>query len=179
MNRVLKLVSQFADRIAEGANALGTLVVLGLVAVVNYDVIGRETARGPFMGAVELVQFSMVLIVFLQLPDVVRVNRMTRSDGFLSIASRRWPALARLLGRVINLIACVFMTLIAIAIWPEFVDMLETRDFFGVPGVFTAPWWPIKLVIFLSAALCSVLFALKVVFGETLNARHAAPETEA
>ena len=179
MSRLLNKASQYADRIAEIANAIGTLVVLGLVAVVNYDVIGRETARGPFMGAVELVQFSMVLIVFLQLPDVVRVNRMTRSDGFLSIASKRWPTLARLLGRAINLIACVFMTLIAVAIWPEFVEMFETRDFFGVPGVFTAPWWPIKLVIFLSAVLCSVLFAFKVVFGETLNARHSKPVTEA
>lgn len=179
MSRLLNKASQYADRIAEIANAIGTLVVLGLVAVVNYDVIGRETARGPFMGAVELVQFSMVLIVFLQLPDVVRVNRMTRSDGFLSIASKRWPTLARLLGRAINLIACVFMILIAVAIWPEFVEMFETRDFFGVPGVFTAPWWPIKLVIFLSAVLCSVLFAFKVVFGETLNARHSKPVTEA
>ena len=179
MSRLLNKASQYADRIAEIANAIGTLVVLGLVAVVNYDVIGRETARGPFMGAVELVQFSMVLIVFLQLPDVVRVNRMTRSDGFLSIASKRWPTLARLLGRTINLIACVFMILIAVAIWPEFVEMFETRDFFGVPGVFTAPWWPIKLVIFLSAVLCSVLFAFKVVFGETLNARHSKPVTEA
>jgi len=179
MSRLLNKASQYADRIAEVANAIGTLVVLGLVAVVNYDVIGRETARGPFMGAVELVQFSMVLIVFLQLPDVVRVNRMTRSDGFLSIASKRWPTLARLLGRAINLIACVFMILIAVAIWPEFVETFETRDFFGVPGVFTAPWWPIKLVIFLSAVLCSVLFAFKVVFGETLNARHSKPVTEA
>jgi len=166
---LFKVVSRMADRVAEVANACGTLVVLGLVAVVNYDVIGRETERGPFMGAVELVQFSMVLIVFLQLPDVVRVNRMTRSDGFLAITSKRWPGFSRFLSRCINLVACVFMTLIAIAIWPEFVDMWETKDFFGVPGVFTAPWWPIKLVIFLSAVLCSLLFAFKVLFGESTS----------
>ena len=57
------------------------------------------------------------------------------------------------------------MLLVAIAIWPEFVDMLETRDFFGVPGVFTAPWWPIKLVIFISAALCSAMFLLKALLA--------------
>ena len=34
------------------------------------------------------------------------------------------------------------MAIIAIAIWPEFVEMWETQDFFGIPGVFTAPWWP-------------------------------------
>ena len=54
------------------------------------------------------------------------------------------------------------MTLIAIAIFPEFIDMWHTQDFFGIPGVFTAPWWPIKLVILISAALCAMIFALKV-----------------
>ena len=148
------------------ANAAGTLVVLLLVVVVNYDVIARGVFNKPFHGAVELVQFSMVLIVFLQLPDVARVNRLTRSDGFLSIAKRRWPWIASITDRIINLIACIFMLLVAIAIWPEFVEMLETRDYFGVPGVFTAPWWPIKLVIFLSASLCSIIFALKLFLPE-------------
>lgn len=143
------------------ANAAGTLVVLALVAVVNYDVVARGVFNVPFMGAVEVVQFSMVLIVFLQLPDVIRVNRLTRSDGFLVLAAKRLPRFSTALGQMINLLAAVFMLLVAIAIWPEFVDMFETRDFFGVPGVFTAPWWPIKLVIFLSAALCSLMFLLK------------------
>lgn len=149
-----------------GTNALGTLVVLGLVAIVNYDAIARGVFSQPFMGAVEVVQFSMVLIVFLQLPDVVRVNRLTRSDGFITLISDRFPLLAQRLGQLINLIACVFMLLVAIAIWPEFLDMFETKDYFGVPGVFTAPWWPIKGVIFLSATLCSLLFALKVLTGQ-------------
>jgi len=149
-------------RVAMVANAVGTLVVLALVLVVNYDVVSRGFFNKPFHGAVELVQFSMVLIVFLQLPDVVRVNRLTRSDGFLIIARRRWPRFASFLDRAINVIACIFMVLIAIAIWPEFLDMLETRDYFGVPGVFTAPWWPIKLVIFLSAVLTGLILFLKI-----------------
>ncbi len=144
------------------ANALGTLVVLALVIVVNFDVVARGVFHAPFMGAVEIVQFSMVLIVFLQLPDVVRAGRLTRSDGFLLLTKKRFPRFASFLSRGIDFIAAIFMTLMAIAIWPEFVEMLETRDFFGVPGVFTAPWWPIKLVIFLSALLCAVVFALKV-----------------
>jgi len=162
MKGLLYNLSAVVERIAIAANAIGTLVVLGLVMVVNYDVVGRGFFDHTFHGSVELVQFSMVLIVFLQLPDVVRVNRLTRSDGFLALAGNRWPGLFVWLDKFINLVSCIFMLLVAIAIWPEFLDMLETRDFFGVPGVFTAPWWPIKLVIFLSASLCSLLFALKL-----------------
>jgi len=166
MISLLRKIERLGSRVATVANAIGTLVVLALVMVVNYDVVARGLFNKPFHGAVELVQFSMVLIVFLQLPDVVRVNRLTRSDGFLSIMGDRWPAVSTYLNKVINFVAFVFMVLIAIAIWPEFLDMFETRDYFGVPGVFTAPWWPIKLVIFLSATLCSLLFALKVVLPE-------------
>lgn len=144
------------------ANAIGTLVVLALVAVVNFDVVARGVFNAPFRGAVEVVQFSMVLIVFLQLPDVVRVNRLTASDGFQIMIGQTFPRFTRALRRFINTLAAVFMGLVAVAIYPQFIEMWHSNDFFGVPGVFTAPWWPIKLVIFLSAVLCTVLFAVKV-----------------
>ncbi|MEM6637302.1 MAG: TRAP transporter small permease [Pseudomonadota bacterium] len=162
MSSIVKLLSASTNGIAIIANAVGTLVVLGLVVIVNYDVVARGFFNSPFLGAVEVVQFSMVLIVFLQLPDVCRVGRLTRSDGFLIVIGGRYPVLAATIRKVIDSVSAVFMTLIAIAVWPEFVKMLETRDFFGVPGVFTAPWWPIKLVICVSAALCAIIFVLKV-----------------
>lgn len=169
--QIIRWLAALTDRVATIANVIGTLVVLALVAVVNYDVVARGVFNLPFMGAVEVVQFSMVLIVFLQLPDVIRVNRLTRSDGFLVIAGRRFPRFACRLQQVIDLIAGIFMLLIAIAIWPEFTEAWETQDYFGVPGVFTAPWWPIKLVIFLSAALCGVMFFCKVLLAK-MPSRH-------
>ncbi len=144
------------------ANAAGTLVVVVLVAVVNYDIIARGLFNRPFLGAVEVVQFAMVLIVFLQLPDVIRVGRLTRSDGFLGLVATRAPRKGRALSRAIDLLGAVFMGLVVYAMWPEFLEMWETRDYFGVPGVFTAPWWPVKLVILLSAGLCAVHFLLHV-----------------
>ena len=156
-------VKKLVDGVAISANAVGTLVVLGLVLIVNYDAIARSLFNKPFLGAVEVVQFSMVLIVFLQLPDVIRVGRLTRSDGLLGIVNRSSPRLGRLMSRAIDLFSLTFMVIIAIAIWPEFLDMWESQDFFGIPGVFTAPWWPVKLVIFLSACLCALHFILHVV----------------
>ncbi len=158
----VRALTQLANWVAISANAVGTLIVLALVLIVNYDVVARGLFNAPFRGAYEVVQFSMVLIVFLQLPDVVRMNRLTRSDGFLTILSTTRPELADKIRRTINFASAVFMALVAYAIWPEFVEMYETQDFFGVPGIFTAPWWPIKLVIYLSAILCTVLFFIKV-----------------
>ena len=175
------MIRTLLERIAILANAAGTLVVLGLVMVVNYDIIMRNFYDSPFIGAVEVVQFSLVLIVFLQLPDVVRVNRLTRSDGFLLLTETRWPKFSNVLRRLIDSLATVFMAMAAFAIYPSFTEMWESKDFFGVPGVFTAPWWPLKLVILLSTSLCALIFVLKVIYGQHLmssTSSHTKPEPE-
>jgi TRAP-type C4-dicarboxylate transport system permease small subunit len=164
----LTWLATIADRIyvalsgvSRVVNAIGTLVVLGLVVVVNFDVVARGVFNAPFRGTTELVQFSIVLIVFLQLPDVVRSGKLTRSDGLLLILGQSKPHISGIVRRIINLVSAVLMMLIAITIWPEFVEAWQTNDFFGTPGIFTAPWWPIRLVICLSAALCCLLWICK------------------
>ena len=159
---MLSILRRALNQIAMAANVCGTLVVLALVVIVNVDVVARGVFSAPFRGSVEVVQFSMVLIVFLQLPDVVRVNRLTRSDGLLSVMGNRRPAAARWLSKAVNAISAILMALIAYAIWPEFIEAWETGDFFGTPGVFTAPWWPVKLTIFFSACLCCLIWLAKV-----------------
>lgn len=161
----LYLLRHLLYKLATVANVAGTLVVLALVAVVNFDVVARGAFNSPFLGAVEVVQFSMVLIVFLQLPDVVRVGRLTRSDGLLTVIGASYPAFRRALQAVIDALSAALMTLIAVTTWPEVLDAWETQDYFGTPGVFTAPWWPVKLAIFVSAAMCAALFTLHVLLG--------------
>lgn len=180
--------------IATIANTLGTLVIFGLVAVMNVDVVARGIFNAPLRGVVEVVIFSLILIVFLQLPDVVRHNRLTRSDGFLDILGTFSPLAASALSRLIDLTAGVFMALIAWTMWPEFLDSFETCHFFtqpefgapptgdfwtdfsaaydrceyfGTPGIFTVPWWPAKLAIVFSTTMCALLFFFKAILGNT------------
>lgn len=155
-----------ANSLAIAANALGTLVVLALVVILNVDVIARGLFSAPLRGTYEMVQFSVVMIVFLQLADVVRVDRLTRSDGFLNLLHHRRPGLTANLRRNINAISAIFMALIAYVTFPEFLHMWETQDYFGVPGLFTLPWWPVKLVIACGTALACVIFLLKVVTSQ-------------
>ena len=168
----MNLIFKIAGGTAMAANAAGTFVVIALIAVVNYDIIARSVFNRPFLGAVEVVQFSMVLIVFLQLPDVVRVGRLTRSDGFLSVLGRRNSSAGKMLSKAIDLFSLAFMAIVAIAMWPEFVEMWHSNDFFGIPGVFTAPWWPVKLVIFVSACLCALHLLLHIFI------RHDTPDDD-
>lgn len=173
---VLTGLSRVANALAIGANAAGTVTVLALVVILNVDVIARSLFNAPLKGTYELVQLSVVFIVFLQLADVVRVDRLTRSDGFLNLLHSRRPGLTANLRRIINAISAIFMGLIAYIMFPEFLKMWDTQDFFGVPGVFTAPWWPIKLVIAAGSALACVIFALKVVTAQDRPQLIRAPE---
>ena len=151
---------------SRAANIVGTLVVLGLVLIVNAEVIARGVFSQPFNGTYELVQYSIVLIVFLQLPDVVRTDTLTRSDGLLLVMGNTRPRFSRALRRIIDFFSAVLMVLIVITIWPEFIDAWTSNDFFGTPGIFTAPWWPVRLIMVFSAALCALIWFCKA-FGVT------------
>lgn len=159
-------LSRVANVLAITTNALGTLVVLALVVVLNIDVIARGLFSSPLKGTYEIVQFSVVMIVFLQLPDVVRVDRLTRSDGVLMMMGRTRPGFAATLRRSINALSAIFMGLIAYITFPEFLHMWDTQDYFGVPGLFTLPWWPVKLVISVGCALSCLIFVLKVISAQ-------------
>ena len=159
-------LSRVANALAITTNTLGTLVVLALVVVLNVDVIARGLFDAPLKGTYEMVQFSVVLIVFLQLPDVVRVDRLTRSDGVLSLIVPKLPGIAAFIRRIINAVSAILMGLIAYITFPEFLHMWETQDYFGVPGLFTLPWWPVKLVITVGTALSCLIFVIKVISAQ-------------
>ena len=190
--KALRRIFDAFTKVSTLANAAGTIVIFLLVAVMNVDVIARNFFNAPMRGVVEVVIFSLVLIVFLQLPDVVRHNRLTRSDGFLVLIEGRNPKLSDRIGRIIDLTAAVFMALITWTMWPEFVEAIETCHFitppefgpvpsgdflvdlkaafarceyFGTPGIFTAPWWPAKLAIVFSTGLCCLIFLFKGILG--------------
>lgn len=176
LNSAVSGLSRVANALAMAANIAGTLTVLTLVVILNVDVIARGIFNAPLKGTYEIVQLAVVFIVFLQLADVVRVDRLTRSDGFLNLLHNRKPGLTVTLRRIINAVSAIFMFLIAYIMFPEFLKMWGTQDFFGIPGVFTVPWWPIKLVIASGSALASLIFALKVISAQDRPQLVRAPE---
>ncbi|WP_417597025.1 TRAP transporter small permease [Pararhodobacter oceanensis] len=164
--RGINMLSRVFSVIAKALNATGTLVVLALVVMINSDVVSRNLFNAPFPGTYEMVQFLMVMIVFLQLPDVIRINRLTRSDGALAVLAMDRPRAARVIARIIDTVSCIFMGLIAFAIWPELQRSWGSGAFFGTPGIFTAPYWPIHLAILVSSTLSSAIFATKAITGK-------------
>lgn len=147
-------------RVLGGMNALGSAWIFVLMILINIDAGGRTWFAAPMNGVVEMVELTLVAIVFLQLGDATRHGRLTRSDGFFRLVERRWPAVGRWLGAAFELCGLAFM---AIVLWGGVPILAEAwrEDFYvGTEGIFTAPVWPVKLIVVIGSALMAVQFAV-------------------
>lgn len=151
---MIGVISRAVNRLAISANVLGAFVVMFLILVINADVFMRTVFSAPIRGVIEIVEIAIVAIVFLQLTDVVRTGRLTRSDAFLQKISAVKPPLGNFLSRFFNLLSATFMALIVYALAPEVIEAYEQDAYLGTDGVFTAPEWPLILIMVLGAFLC-------------------------
>ncbi len=146
------------DRLVVGLNALGSFWILLLILLITSDALGRSFFTHPIVGTHELVQLSIVGIVFLQLGDAIRTGRLTRSDTFLGVLQFRKPRAGAALEGVFCLLGAAYM---AIGLWgsvPLLKEAIERNSWIGNEGVFTAPVWPVKTIIVIGLAVCLVQF---------------------
>ena len=83
----------------DGLNAVGSLVIAAVMALMCADVLMRNIANQPIDGVAEMVAASIVIIVFLQLPSTVRQsccgNRSISSAGSNGGGTAMIPVSAR------------------------------------------------------------------------------------
>uniref|UniRef100_UPI00404870DD TRAP transporter small permease subunit n=1 Tax=Limnohabitans sp. TaxID=1907725 RepID=UPI00404870DD len=146
------------DRLVVGMNALGSVWILLMVLMVTTDAMSRSFFAKPIAGVTELIQISIIGIVFLQIADAIRTKRMTRADSFLTLLQTWHPRLASSLEAVFFLLGAAYM---ALGLWgsiPLLTEAYERGEVIGNTGVFTLIIWPIKTVIVLGLAVSFIEF---------------------
>jgi len=133
-------------------NALGTLWIFLLMLLIDADILGRELFGAPVRGTTELLSLSIVGIVFLQLGHALMVGRITRSDMVIETLLTRRPRAGHLLQGLFHLLGAAFLGIIFWGGWGQFEEAVEIGEYVGAAGDFTAPTWPIKLLILIGAA---------------------------
>ena len=83
--------------LTEALSAIGTIWILALMLLICADVVGRAALDRPIAGVPEMVQFSIVGIVFLQLAQTLRTGGLTRSEVLLGVLMSRRPRVGHLL----------------------------------------------------------------------------------
>jgi len=142
------------------ALALGAgIVLLGLLGLVLFDVVMRYALRLPFLGAYEMTELAMVLIVFLALPYCAATGGHVAVDVLSPVLDRpglRWfNALIHLSGAALMLVIAWQATLYAMGSVArgEATNMLRIAKY------------PFELV----TAACAAIFAL-VLLGQAWKA---------
>ena len=152
------LISRLFSRFVAGLNSVGGVLIFGLVVMINLDIISRFLFNAPIDGVTELVELSIVAIVFLQLGDAVRNGRLTRSDGLYNKVKEKNPRVGHMLGAFFDLAgAAFFMTLIAGSV-PRFIDAWERGYYAGNKGIIVIPIWPVRLIIVIGAVTVVFVF---------------------
>ena len=98
------------DRFLRALALGGGAVLLGLLGLVLFDVVMRYALRLPFLGAYEMTELAMVLIVFLALAYCGATGGHVAVDVLSPILDR--PGL-RWLTAVSNLVGAALMAVIA------------------------------------------------------------------
>ena len=153
------LIRAFSGLVA-GLNSVGTVWIFALMVIINVDVLSRYLFNAPIQGVAEIVELSIVGIVFLQISDAVRAGRLTRSDGLFQQIVKRRPVLGHAMGAVFDLAGTMFFIFILFGAIPRLVEAYERGYFAGNEGLFVVPVWPIRLILVIGCIVVATQFAL-------------------
>lgn len=148
------------SRLLGAMNALGTVWIFLLMVLINSDILGRELFNAPVRGTTELLALSIVGIVFLQLGHALMSGRMTRSDMVIENLLIVRPRFGRALQGIFNLLGVIFLVIIFWGSLALFEEALEIGEYVGAVGDFTAPTWPIRLLILIGSAATGLQYLI-------------------
>lgn len=151
------------DRVLRALALGGGAVLLGMLALVLFDVVMRYALRLPFLGAYEFTELAMVLIVFLALPYCAATGGHVAVDVLAPALDRpalRWVTVA------IHLAGAALLAVIA---WRTVLHALGSAERGEATNMMKVPHAPFELV----AAASAVVFAAVLVAQACRAARRS------
>jgi TRAP-type transport system small permease protein len=133
----------------------GGAVLLGLMALIAFDVVMRYALRLPFLGAYEMTELAMALIVFLGLPYCAATGGHVAVDVLAPVLDRpalRWVAVA---------IHLAGAALTAIMAWQSALYAFTSRSRGEATNMLKIELWPFELLTAASLALFSAVLLIQ------------------
>jgi C4-dicarboxylate transporter, DctM subunit len=151
-------------------NSVGTLWIFALMFLICADVAGRYLLNAPIQGAAEMVGYSIVAAVFLQMASTLRAGRFTRVELLFEPMLATRPSAAHAYNALFSLLGALVFGVVVWGTWPKLEHAWSTDEITGTPGVFTFIVWPFIGVVVVGAAVTALEFARQACQA----ARHAA-----
>lgn len=153
------LPARLFDGVVSLFNGGGSIWIFCLMTILCVDVISRAVFLAPINGVPLLVELSILVIMFMQLPAAIRSGRLTRSDILLARLLRDRPSLGLCLRALYDALGIALMVVVFVYTLPTFNKVWRRDTFEGLEGDFALPGWPFKLLILVGAVLCAIQFS--------------------
>ncbi|WP_299842893.1 TRAP transporter large permease subunit [uncultured Paracoccus sp.] len=151
------------NQVSGALSALGTVWIFVLMLLICADVAGLAIFSRPLYGVVELVEQTIVPVVFLQLAHALARGRLTRADFLYGPLTKSDPAAAVLLDLVFLMIGAALFGALGWVLWGDYADAWRGGEYIGSTGIFTMPTWPFKLLTAIGCLATTIQFALEAV----------------
>jgi TRAP-type C4-dicarboxylate transport system permease small subunit len=153
---VKKLMDRLFGGLVSGMNVVASVWVLALMVLISADVIGRGGFNSPIPGVPEIVRFSIVAMVWLQMAYTLRARKHLRTTiglALMSIAGQR---------AVLVLNSLVGVAMFACIAWLGAEELATSWEFDTFEGAYPVriPVWPLWAVLVAGAALTAIQYAL-------------------
>ena len=125
-----------------------------LALLILVDVFGRLLFLSPVPGTKEILQSSVILITFLQLPLAVFSGSMLRTTLLVEMVP---PFVQRLMRSLCYVLGAALFGALAFATVPEALEALRLAEFEGT-GAFRIYTWPIRFLIAISAGFAAFAY---------------------
>lgn len=146
--------------LVDGLNGIGSLLIGAVMLLICADVLARNLINRPIHGVSEMVGLSIIAIVFLQLGSTLRHDRMSRAELFIDGFRLRHARAGACLQLLFDLAGVLVCAILFYATWPKFDQAWSNSEFIGVQGVFTAPTWPVRLIVLVGLAVTAIQYLL-------------------
>lgn len=147
------------DRLVTASNWLGSVWVCVLMLLIVADVLMRSLLNAPIVGVTEIMEMSIVAMLYMQTTQALRDGRHTRSEAFFGRLQARSPRAARTLNLVFYAAGFALMLAILYAGIPKTLEAYHGNFTIGNPGVFSVPGWPIRAIVVYGCVLMAIQFA--------------------
>ncbi|MCH2668807.1 MAG: TRAP transporter small permease, partial [Gammaproteobacteria bacterium] len=143
-------------------NGIGVVWVFALMFLICADIIGRTLFDSPLQAVPEIVAFSLIACVFLQLAFATKMNRLTRVEFLVEKLKKNDSEIALSLERAFSMLGVGIMLAITIGAWPDFIRAMQTSEYVGVEGIYTLPITPIKLIVVIGSFVTALAFVFRL-----------------
>lgn len=153
---VKKLMDRLFGGLVSGMNVVASVWVLALMALISADVIGRGGFNSPIPGVPEIVKFSIVAMVWLQMAYTLRAGKHLRTTIGLALM----PAAGQRAVLVLN--ALVGVAMFACIAWLSVDELATSWEFDTFEGAHPVRIlvWPLWAVLVAGASLTAIQYAL-------------------